>query len=66
MSRNGNGFKYRLIHHILIKNGFTLGKCKGSHQKYYKNNRMLVVSVNGVNEMLWKRLCQEHNINTDV
>ncbi len=48
----------------LIRNGFTVDSQKGSHVKFVRDGKHLVVTnaSSGVNMMVWRRLKKEHGI----
>lgn len=65
---NNTPLPYRTVARILRRNGFLpIPKSGSSHEKWARGGvEHLVVSMNGVNRMIWRRLCKEHNlINTE-
>ena len=59
-----DGLKFKDCAKVLKRNGFALVSQNGSHCKFVRDNRSMVIcnSHAGVNRMLWKRLCKENNI----
>ena len=58
------GVRFSDVRRELIRNGFTIDSQKGSHVKFVKGGKHLVVTDNGrgVNRMVWRRLKKEHGI----
>lgn len=58
------GIKFREIERILKDSGYEFCSQSGSHRKYRKGLDSIVVNCGskGVNRMVWRRLCKEHNI----
>jgi len=59
---SGAEIKWRVCHKILIANGFVPTTCNGSHQKYVRDGKHIVISHLLVNRMLWRRLVKENNL----
>lgn len=57
-----NDLKYIDCARILRKNGFTELHQKGSHVKWERGGKHLVLKVQKVNGMIWRRLCKEHHL----
>lgn len=66
MSRHGDELRFRDVNRILIRNGYTPTTCRGSHQKYERNGRHIVISHLRVNRMMWQRLVKENGINENI
>lgn len=62
MGRFGDEIRFRDAHRILLRNGFTPTTCRGSHQKYERGGRHLIVGRLGVNRMIWQRLIKEWHL----
>lgn len=65
----GQGLDTKKIVKILKKNGFVFDHSKGDHDYYKHPDRpksMFSVTVPYMNRMIWRRLCKEHNINTNL
>ena len=65
----GQGLDTKKIVKILRKNGFVFDHSKGDHDYYKHPDRpksMFSVTVPYMNRMIWRRLCKEHNINTNL
>ena len=61
---NNTPLPYRTIARILRRNGFRpIPKSGSSHEKGVRGDgEHLVISMNGVNHMIWRRLCKEHKL----
>lgn len=65
----GQGLDTKKIVKILKKNGFVFDHSKGDHDYYKHPDRpksMFSITVPYMNRMIWRRLCKEHNINTNL
>lgn len=60
--RRSDDIRFKDADIILKRNGFVQTSCNGSHQKYERDNRHIVICRLGVNKMMWKRLCREYGI----
>lgn len=58
------GIRFSDVCRELIRNGFTVDSQKGSHVKFVRDGKHLVVTnaSSGVNMMVWRRLKKEHGI----
>lgn len=58
------GIRFSDVRRELIHNGFTIDSQKGSHVKFVRDGKHLVVTnaSSGVNMMVWRRLKKEHGI----
>lgn len=58
------GLRFSDVRRELIRNGFAIVGQKGSHVKFVRGGRHLVVTntSGGVNMMVWRRLKKEHGI----
>jgi len=52
---------FRDAEKILIKNGFTLERIRGSHHYYTKGNQTAVINLK-LNKMVWRRVKKENGI----
>lgn len=61
---NNTPLPYRIIARILRRNGFrSISKSGSSHEKWVRGDgEHLVVRMNGMNRMIWRRLVKEHNL----
>lgn len=61
---NNTPLPYRAIARILRRNGFRpIPKSGSSHEKWVRGDgEHLVVGMNGMNRMIWRRLCKEHKL----
>ena len=61
---NNTPLPYRIIARILRRNGFRpIPKSGSSHEKWVRGDgEYLVVGMNGMNRMIWRRLVKEHNL----
>lgn len=57
-----NDLKYKDCARALRKNGFVELHQKGSHVKWERGGKHLVLKVQNVNRMIWRRLCKEHHL----
>lgn len=57
-----NDMKYIDCARVLRKNGFTELHQKGSHVKWERDGKHLVLKIQKVNGMIWRRLCKEHHL----
>lgn len=65
----GEGYKFRVCERILRDNGWERVKySRSSHVKFRKDGNTIVLSSGsqGVNRMIWKRLCKENNIKEET
>lgn len=65
----GRGHKFRDCQRVLMRNGWVVCKrTSTSHVKFEKNGKTVVISSGsqGVNKMLWRRLCKENNIKEEA
>lgn len=61
--------KFRLAKKILINNGYNIIKSAHSnHVKFYNHNgsHISIPYHKDFNDMIWKRLVKENNINTTI
>ena len=59
------GLKFKDCRRILIDNGFLFKSQSGSHKKFTCGDSESIIlpdASNGVNRMMWRRLCKEHGI----
>lgn len=58
------GVRFSDVRRELIRNGFAIDSQKGSHVKFVRDGKHLVVTnaSSGVNMMVWRRLKKEHGI----
>ena len=58
------GLRFGDVRRTLIKNGFSEESQNGSHVKFVRGGKHLVVTnaSSGVNMMVWRRLKKEHGI----
>lgn len=58
------GLKFCDVRRTLIRNGFSEEGQNGSHVKFKRDGKHLVVTnaSSGVNMMVWRRLKKEHGI----
>lgn len=58
------GIRFYDVRRELIRNGFAIDSQKGSHVKFVRDGKHLVVTnaSRGVNMMVWWRLKKEHGI----
>lgn len=58
------GIRFSDVRRELIRNGFTIDSQKGSHVKFIRDGKHLVVTnaSSGVNRMMWRRLKKENGI----
>lgn len=65
----GQGLETRKLIKILKKNGYVYDHSKGDHD-YYKHPdkpmSMFSVTQPYMNRMIWRRMCKEHNIDTNL
>lgn len=60
---NNTPLPYRTIARILRRNGFNpIPKSGSSHEKWVRGGGCLVVRMNGMSRMIWRRLVKEHNL----
>ena len=61
---NNTPLPYRTVARILRRNGFLpIPKSGSSHEKWVRGDgEHLVISMNGVNRMILRRLCKEHKL----
>ena len=61
---NNTPLPYRTVARILRRNGFSpIPKSGSSHEKWVRGDgEHLVVRMNGMNRMIWRRLVKEHNL----
>ena len=61
---NNTPLPYRTVARILRRNGFRpIPKSGSSHEKWVRvDGENLVVRMNGMNRMIWRRLVKEHNL----
>ena len=65
----GHGLDTKKIVKILKKNGFVFDHSKGDHNYYKHPDRpksMFAVTAPYMNRMIWRRICKEHNISTNL
>ena len=58
------GVRFSDVRRELIRNGFTIDSQRGSHVKFVRGGKHLVVTnaSSGVNIMVWRRLKKEYGI----
>ena len=58
------GIRFSDVRRELIRNGFAIDSQNGSHVKFVRDGKHLVVTnaSSGVNRMVWRRLKKEHGI----
>lgn len=58
------GLRFCEVRRTLIRNGFSEEGQNGSHVKFVRDGKHLVVTnaSSGVNRMVWRRLKKEHGI----
>ena len=58
------GLKFRDVRRTLIRNGFSEESQNGSHVKFTRGGKHVVVTDNGrgMNRMVWKRIKKENGI----
>ena len=63
-SMNNTPLPYRTVARILRRNGFRpIPKSGSSHEKWVRcDGEHLVIRMNGMNRMIWRRLVKEHNL----
>ena len=63
-SMNNTPLPYRTIARILRRNGSRpIPKSGSSHEKWVRGDgEHLVISMSGVNHMIWRMLVKEHNL----
>ena len=61
---NNTPLPYRTVARILRRNGFRpIPKSGSSHEKWGRGDgEKLVVRMNGMNRMIWRRLVKEDNL----
>ena len=61
---NNTPLPYRTVSMILRRNGFRpIPKSGSSHEKWVRGDgEHLVVGMNGMNRMIWRRLVKEHKL----
>lgn len=63
MRRGSKDLDFRKIERIVLMCGFEKQKTgKTSHVKYRRDSETITLSSLGVNSMMWRRLCKEHNL----
>lgn len=63
MGRGSKDLDFRKIERIILMCGFEKQKnIRTSHLKYRRGSETIVLTANGVNRMMWRRLCKEHNL----
>lgn len=63
MGRGLKDLDFRKIERIVLICGFEKQKTgKSSHVKYRRGSETITLSHLGVNRMMWRRLCKEHNL----
>lgn len=58
------GIKFKNTSRILRKNGWMHESTNGSHAKFKKDGKTIVVVVNsnGTNPIVWRRIVKENNL----
>ena len=61
---NNTPLPYRTVARILRRNGFSpIPKSGSSHEKWVRcGGEHLVIRMNGMNRMIWRRLVKEHKL----
>jgi predicted RNA binding protein YcfA (HicA-like mRNA interferase family) len=54
--------KYSECARILRKNGFVECYQNGSHVRWERNGKHLVIRFSNIKGVIWRRLCKEHHI----
>lgn len=60
------GIKFRETSHVLRRNGWDHESTNGSHAKFKKGERTIVVCANsnGTHPLVWRRIVKENNLDT--
>ena len=60
MKLNQN-IKFREAERIVLKNGYVLARCHGSHYHYKKDGQRLVLTKN-LNPCVWHNICKNYEL----
>lgn len=52
---------FRKARSVLVKNGYSLDRIRGSHYMYKKEGRTVVINLK-LNDCVWQRICKENKI----